>query len=238
MKPKDEIRPDAVAALQACRLWYGASESAIEHLAAAARVEEAPRGAVLAVEGDPADEFGVVVAGRVRVVRTTPDGRSMTLETASATEPFAAVAALAGGRYPATVEAATPVTVAWLTRDALWSAMDEDPSVTRAIVTDLAGRVVRLSSVAASMARDVPERVAAYLFERTLAGAEATPAGLVVELGMSKGELASALGTVPETLSRAFGKLREAGVADVRTRDVLVKDVAALAKLGSGYSEE
>ena len=61
--------------------------------------------------------------------------------------------------------------------------------------------------------------------------------GLLVDLGMSKAELASALGTVPETLSRAFARLRDEGLIEVRAREVLVLDVGGLAKLGSGYSE-
>ena len=233
-----EARPDVLAALRACRLWRGASDAALERLASEAAVEVVPRGALLASEGEPADRFAVVVTGRVRVAHVDADGRSLTLETATASEPVAAVAALAGGRYPATVDAATPATVAWLSRESLWRLMADEPEVARAIVTDLAGRVVRLTAVASSLSRDVPERLAAYLFERTLAGGQATEAGLVVGLGMSKGELASALGTVPETLSRAFAKLRDAGIADVRTRDVVVKDVGALARMGSGYSED
>jgi CRP-like cAMP-binding protein len=230
-------RPDVTAALRACRLWRGADEAAIERLAATARVESTPRGSLLACEGDPAERFGVVVTGKVRVYHLNADGRAITFETAGAGEPIAAVAALAGARYPANVEAATPVTVAWLDREALFDLMEEQPAVARAMVSDLATRVLDFTAVVTSMSMDVPSRLAAYLFQRSLAVGRTTPAGLLVDLGMSKTELASSLGTVPETLSRALARLRDDGVLEVRTRDVLVKDVGALARMGSGYSE-
>jgi CRP-like cAMP-binding protein len=229
--------PEAFAALRACRLWRGADDAAVERLAAGAHVEHVPRGTLLAVEGEPAERLGVVVAGRVRVYHLNADGRAITFETATAGEPVAAVAALAGARYPANIEAATPVTMAWLEREALFALIEEQPAVARAIVSDLATRVVDFTAVVTSMSLGVPSRLAAYLFQRSLAVGRTTPTGLLVDLGMSKAELASSLGTVPETLSRALARLRDEGVLEVRAKDVLVKDVGALARMGSGYSE-
>jgi len=230
-------RPDVLGALRACRLWRGADEAALERLAATARVESAPRGSLLASEGEPADRFGVVIVGKVRVYHLNADGRAITFESAGAGEPIAAVAALAGARYPANVEAATPVTIAWLEREALFSLIEAQPEVARAMIADLAKRVVDFTAVVTSMAMDVPSRLAAYLFQRALAVGRTTPGGLLVDLGMSKSELASSLGTVPETVSRALARLRDEGVIEVRAKDVLVKDVGALARIGSGYSE-
>lgn len=230
-------RPDVIAALRSVRLWRSAGDEAVAAMAAQARVQDAPRGTILATQGDAAERLGVVVAGTVKVYHLGPDGRALTFEKVASGEPFGAIAVLAGTRYPATVETATDATVAWLPREAFFALVEGDAALTRWLVTDLANRVVNLTMVTATLNMDVPSRLAGYLFQQALAGGRATEAGLVVELGMSKGELASALGTVPETLSRALARLRDDGVLEVRTRDVIVKDVGALARLGSGFEK-
>jgi CRP-like cAMP-binding protein len=229
--------PEVLAALRACRLWRAASDEAVARLASVAKVQDADRGAVLVQEGDPATRFGVVVCGRAKVYHAGADGRVLTFETAGTGDPIAAVASLAGTRYPATIEAATDITVAWLKREDIFALIASQPPVARSVIVDLAARVANMTAVATSLSQDVPARVAAYLFQRSLAVGHATVEGLVVDLGMTKAELASSLGTVPETLSRALARLRDDGVLEVRSRDVVVKDVGALARLGSGYSE-
>jgi len=227
-------RPDVTTALRSTRLWRSASDEAVASLAAQARVQDAPRGTMLVSQGGPATRLGVVVVGTVKVFHLGADGRALTFEKVGSGDPFGAVAVLAGTRYPATAEAATAVTVAWVSRESLFALIESEPQLTRSLVTDLANRVVNQTAVAATLNMDVPSRLAGYLFQQALAGGRTTEAGLVVDLGMSKGELASALGTVPETLSRALARLRDDGVLEVRTRDVVVKDVGALARLGSG----
>jgi len=232
------VRPDVQKALRACRLWRTASDESVARLAAKAQVVDVPRGAPLAAEGDAAERFGVLVAGKARVYHLQADGRTITFETLQAGDPLAAVAALAGGRYPANIDAVTPSTIAWLPREALYDLMAAEPDVSRSLISDLASRVVNLTAVVQTLALDVPGRLARYLFQRSLAVGEATSEGLRVSLGMTKTELASSLGTVPETLSRAFGKLRDDEILEVRGADVIVLDVGALARLGSGYDED
>lgn len=237
MTTYDDIRPDVWSAFRACRLWRTASNDAVAHLARGARVSDVSRGTSLAIEGDPADEFGVVVSGKARVFYLGADGRQITFETLETGDPLAAVASLAGGRYPAQVEASTPVTVACVRGEALFDLVEREPQVARTLIADLAGRVVNFTSVVQTLALDVPSRLARYLFQRALKTGQPTSRGLEVDLGMKKGELAMALGTVPETLSRAFGKLKDDGIVEVRASKVIVLDVRALAALGSGYDE-
>ncbi|MBE0477455.1 MAG: Crp/Fnr family transcriptional regulator [Coriobacteriia bacterium] len=230
-------RADVFTALRECRLWRAADDDAVARLAAQARVTDLPSGSRLVTEGEAAGSFGVMVVGRARVFHLGADGRRFTFEDVGSGDPVAAVAALAGSRYPANVETVTPATVAWLPREALFELMAEEPDVARNIVADLARRVVNFTSVVQTLALDVPSRLARYLFERALAAGQATTQGLQVDLGMSKNELAAALGTVPETLSRAFARLRDEGLVDVHGRRVVVRDVGALARMGAGYEE-
>ena len=206
-------------------------------LAGRSRVTDVARGAHLATEGESAEQFGLMVSGKARVFYLGADGRQITFETIDPGQPFAAVGALAGTRNPANVEAATPATVAFVPAAALFDMLDSEPSVARTLIADLANRVANFTAVVTTLSLDVPSRVARYVFNRALASGRPTAAGLEVSLGMKKGELAMSLGTVPETLSRAFAKLSADGVMEVHGQIVTVLDMRALAALGSGYDE-
>lgn len=237
MKAPSDIRPDLWSALRSCRLWRAASDAAILELARQARVRDIGRGETLASEGDLADTFGVLMSGKARVFHMGADGKQITFEDLGASDPIAAVAALAGGRYPANIEASTDGTIAWLPRESLYTLLAAEPAVAQSLIAGLASKVVNFTAVVQTLALDVPSRLARYLFQKALASGETTTEGLRVDLGMTKTELAASLGTVPETLSRAFARLRDEEIVEVQGRTVIVFDVGALARMGSGYEE-
>jgi len=237
MEVPEAFRADVRAALRSCRLWYGASDNAIETLLQGATASDLPRGSTLVREGDPAESFGVLVSGKARVYHLAIDGRRTVLETIEAGQPIAALAALAGGRYPAHIETATPTTVAWLPRELLLELLESEPKVARAIVTHLATRLVQVTSLMQSFSLDVPSRLASHLFHEALSTGTPSIRGLEIRLEMPKGELASALGTVPETLSRALARLKKEGIIDINGRLITILDVRALAERGSGLRE-
>lgn len=237
MAAPSDIRPDLWAAMRSCRLWRAASDDAVAALAAVANVRDVVRGEMLAREGDLADSYAVIIAGKARVFYLGADGKQITFEELGSGDSPAAVAALAGGRYPANIEAVTAGTIAWLPRESLYSMLEREPKVARDLVSGLASKVVNFTSVVQTLALDVPSRLSRYLFQRALTAGETTVEGLRVDLGMSKGELAIALGTVPETLSRAFARLKDDGTLAVQGRTVIIHDVGALARMGSGYED-
>lgn len=228
---------EVLVALRSCRLLHAASDTAVEALSRRGRLRAFTAGETIATEGEPAKRFGVVVSGRVRVYQLSADGHRTVLETSGLGGAVLAVAALAGGRNPANVEAIDDCALFWLPRDALFQLMGAEPAVARSVVTDLADRVLRLTGVVRSLSLDVPARLAAFLFQRALAAGQNTDTGLKLELGSTKAALAESIGTTPETLSRAFARLAAEGLLVSKGRVVTVFDVGALARRGAGYEE-
>jgi CRP/FNR family transcriptional regulator len=224
-------------ALRACRAWSPASDQAIGRLAEKASLERFAKGELLISEGTPATRFGVVASGRARVFHLAADGHRLTYEDLGPGQPFGMVAVVAGGRNPAHVEGLEDGSAVWVLRDELLGMLEREPQAMRGLLQNLAERVVDFTAMVNTLSLDVPARVASYLFQRSLAAGSPGADGLSVELGMRKTELAEALGTVPESVSRALARLRDDGIIEVQGSTVVVLDVGALARLSSGYSE-
>src|SRR5689334_6876254 len=70
-----------------------------------ASVKRYDKGDVIFREGDPSDIFYTVTSGRVKIVKSLPNGRDVLLETFGAGDPFGAVAAYEGRPFPASAVA-------------------------------------------------------------------------------------------------------------------------------------
>ena len=75
--------------------------------------------------------------------------------------------------------------------------------------------------------KEVPARLAGYLIYL----AEEQKSEDSVTLDISKGQLASLLGTIPETLSRIFAKLNQDGLIEVKDRTINLLDYSGLEEL-------
>ena len=78
---------------------------------------------------------------------------------------------------------------------------------------------------------EVPARLAAYLIELAEKKSTSFQGKTYLDLDMKKGELASRLGTVSETLSRTLKKLKEDGIIDVEGSRVIIYDMVRLKRV-------
>lgn len=78
--------------------------------------------------------------------------------------------------------------------------------------------------------KEVPQRLATYLLYLSDARNNASH----IDLSISKGQLASLLGTIPETLSRILNKMAAQGFIEVKGRRIKLLKKDALESLASG----
>lgn len=175
-------------------------------------------------EEESADFVYRVVSGVVRTIQVLSDGRRQVAGFHYAGDVFGLEA---GGTHRLCAEAVTDCRIALVRRAALERAADSDVGAARELWALTARDLQRLQDHMLLLARKgAVERLAGFLIEMT---ERASGAG-VLDLPMSRSDIADYLGLTIETVSRSFTQLERDGVISLSgARHVELRDRAALA---------
>lgn len=218
------MRPDDLALVRAVPLFAGLPFASLNALLADARVREHARGATLFLQGDPADRFFVVLDGWVRLYRETPDGAEITIALFARGESFAEAAMLGPGQFPVCAVVAEPSRLLNVPASSFLGALEADRMLCRNLMASMARRLQAfVRQIEALSRRSTVERLAAFLVKLC----EGRRPPVVIELPLDKTLVAARLGMQPETLSRAFARLRRLGVTTAG-HAVRIEDIDAL----------
>jgi len=181
-------------------------------------------GAVIFHQGSSSENFYLLLRGRVRLVRTSPAGKELTLHTVEEGHLFAEAAVFAHLSYPATAIVVGNTTVAAIPRDPFITLLRDRPGLALKLITSLSAWVRELAKELADRSlKESGARVAAYLRdERSRAASDA------FALPQSKKAIAGQLGMAPESFSRALRRLRDLGILVVDGKRISVCDLSAL----------
>jgi CRP/FNR family transcriptional regulator, dissimilatory nitrate respiration regulator len=221
-------RFDVASVLRHAGLFQDLEEKYLLEFASRARRRSLDAGQTLFLAGDRADGLYVVLEGRIKVFKMSPKGREQMLMIMGTGETVGEVAVLSGETYPAGAEALEASEALYIPRQVFLDLLSREPEVAMRLLAALSSRLRAFASLIEDLSlRDVSERLAAHLLSLSTSGAGAE----TVDLKVSKTQLSAAVGTVPETLSRAFQQLAGAGVLETSGRKVHIKDRALLARL-------
>lgn len=192
----------------------------IAEIARLATVRALQRGEILALEGEPCATVYLLLEGRIRALKMSPQGREQVVRELRPPEAIYLVPALDGGPLPATTRAATRATLVAFPRDALMDLLARHPSVAMQMLRDVAGRLRRLTVLIEDLSlRTVPERLAKLLIER----AESADGHRITQQ-----EMAIQLGTVREVVARSLAQFEDHGWIHVQRGTIEILDLAAL----------
>ncbi len=210
-------------------IFAGLKPETIERLVAPATVVSLRPGDCLFRQGDTATAFFIMVDGWVKLYRLTLGGDEAIIHILTKGESVGEAVAFTGTRYSATAEAVSSARAVRIPADYLVRCIHEMPDIALAIIASTSQRMHRLvQEIEHLKAQSGIQRVAEFL-------ASLCPAGSgphMITLPYDKTLIAGRLGLKPESLSRAFAKLRRVGV-DVRASHVVVHEVARLRYLAT-----
>jgi CRP-like cAMP-binding protein len=197
---------------------------AIEEITESATRLRRHRGEPLFRQGAEAHFFYVLEQGRVKLTQLTADGELVLLRLVVPGEAFGGVAALGQRTYPVSAEAAEDC-VAWSwngrTMDRL---LRRHPQLAMNFIAFLAERLHDMQARYEELATEqVEQRLARTLLRLVQRTGRRVEGGVLVDVRLSRQELAEMTGTSLFTVSRILNRWQEAGVIQLRRQRILVR---------------
>lgn len=216
---------DIIAALKDSYLFEGLSEDELTSLALHCRLIQRESGEILFHDGDPADYFYYLLSGQIQAYKTSAEGKEMILHLFQPGEIFAEFPIFSGVQtYPANTLCLKNSELVVIDGAGFKDLAASRPDILLKILMRLSERLRYFTSLVEDLSlRNVDARLAKYLLSVSQAGQ--------ADIEIHKKTLASILGTIPETLSRSFKKLSQAGAIMVKGNAIQIKNRQALDEL-------
>lgn len=186
-------------------------------------------------EGEDFPGIYIVLKGLIKIFKISPQGKEYILHLLTKPHLFGDVPLFTGGKCPASVQALEDATLLFIPKNEFISFLEDNPKLSFKVMAGFAKRLKSITVKAEDLSlKEVINRLADYLIKEVGKTESGNEGELVIKMKLSNPTLAAFLGTIPETISRAFKKLKESSIISVHGREVHVKDFIALKKLAEG----
>jgi CRP/FNR family transcriptional regulator, dissimilatory nitrate respiration regulator len=212
-------------------LFKGLPREQLDKIAQIAVDKKHRKGLTLFSEGSRATGFYIIISGKIKVYKVSLEGKEQILHIFANGEFFGEVPMFAGGHYPAHAETLEASRVLFFPRDAFTELLRSEPSLALNMLGILCQRLRRFTHLIEDLSlKEVPARLAAYFLylSNRRKGSD------TFDLDITKAQLASFLGTIPETLSRILSRMSQQQFIQVEGRKIKLLDHQALESLAAG----
>jgi len=215
--------------LRKAPLFSFLDEEAAIALAASMTAQRLRRGETLFHEGDAGDKLYLVTEGKVKLGRTSTDGRENLLAVLGPGQMFGELSLFDPGPRSATVTAVTDGELLSLSHEDLQRWLEGRPGVARGLLVQLASRLRRANDVVADLVfSDVPGRVAKALIDLANRFGRTADDGVHVHHDLTQEELAQLVGASRETVNKALADFASRGWIRLEPRSVVIMDMDRL----------
>jgi len=211
-------------------LFNSFAEKELNLLESSTSLERVQKGEQIFSEGLDASAFFIIVSGKIKIYKVSPDGKEHTLHIHGPGDFVAEAAIFDSMVYPASCIALENSTLVRISREGFLVLIKKHPELSLKMMSGYSKRLRQfVAKIEELSLKDIKSRLAGYLLENSKIENGTT----VCRLKYSKKELSSLLGTIPETLSRSFAFLKQRGFIVEKNNLIIIPDPDKLRLLAS-----
>ncbi len=216
-----KLDPSLVADLP---LFQSLRPEQVEDVLAASRALRVPKNKAVFEQGEAAERFYLLLDGRLRVVRTTPEGQQIVVRFIGPGELFGIAMALRIPTYPGTAIAVTDsIALAWA--NAIWpDLVGKYPTLALSTLQTVGGRLHDANTRIVEMStQQVERRIAHALLRLANQAGRKVDEGVLIDFPISRQDIAEMTGTTLHTVSRTLSAWEGKGWIEGGRQRVLLR---------------
>jgi len=191
-------------------------------------------------QGDPATYFYILISGRAKLLQSNPAGQQVNLRTINEWQMFGALGAVSpNAAYPATAQALEHSTALAIESSFLHKMLETRPYLNFSLMQLMTGYIQEMQERYRELATERVERRIALTVLRLASQVGVRPADeeTVIELPLSRQDVAEASGTTIFTVSRVLADWERRGLVQAGRERVLIRNPHGLVQVSEGLDQ-
>lgn len=198
------------AFLKGSPFFSGLPDNALEMIAGISIERSVKKNTMLFMEGDPGESFYYIKSGKIKVFRTYEDGREHILHILGEGGIFGEATLFSSIPYPASASVYEDAVIGIIRNNELEELVTKNSVLSLELVKLLAFKLVQAQQKIRELTfNDVFSRTASQLLKLAGEHGRSDGSGIVIDIRISRQELAEMAGTTRETVSRVISRFKK-----------------------------
>ncbi|MCB0406335.1 MAG: Crp/Fnr family transcriptional regulator [Bdellovibrionales bacterium] len=180
---------------------------------------------VIFYEGNAPYGVHCVRKGKIKLFRTTPQGREQIVRLVSSGEAMGFKALLSSDNYSLTAEVLEDSEICFVDKKAFFEILDHSPKLARTLLETLADEVKSQEKTICSFSqKSVRERVAETVLMLNEKYGSRAEGGSTITIPLKREDIATLSGTVLESAVRYLSEFKKDGMIELKGREIIVRN--------------
>jgi len=217
-----------------------ATDDDLKLLVANAILRTIEEGEFFFFQGDPATYFYILVSGRAKLLQSNPAGQQVNLRTINEWQMFGALGAVRpDATYPATAQALESSTALAIESNFLHKMLEDRPYLSFSLMQLMTSYIQEMQERYRELATERVERRVALTVLRLASqiGQRSSGDEMMVELPLSRQDIAEASGTTIFTVSRVLADWERRGLVEAGRERVVIRNPHGLVQVSEGLDQ-